>query len=126
MPVLHGALVVVVDLDELVNVIPCPDGIGELVDERAAVAAVQASRAGRGRAGGDVRPTAQRSDRAAGGALEVEAGVRIHGHRRALDRRAARVLQRVRLAAVDLRHRVGGVDVDDVRCQRARCATQAA
>src|SRR6266568_5428271 len=80
------SLLIVVDLDELVNVVARADGVGELVDERAAVAAVQASGAGRGGAGGDMRPTAQRIDCAAGSALEVEAGVRVHRHGRPLDR----------------------------------------
>src|SRR3989442_15465628 len=69
----ENALPIVVDLDELVDVVAGADGVGELVDERALVAAVQPSGARRGGAGRDVRPTAHRSDRAAGGALEVEA-----------------------------------------------------
>src|SRR2546429_6168463 len=92
LPAARYTLLIVVDLDELVDVVAGADGVGELVDERALVAAVQASRARRGGAGGDVRPTAQRPDRAAGGALEVEARVRVHPHRRRLDPRPGRVL----------------------------------
>src|SRR5205807_1224639 len=99
----------VVQLDELVDVVPGAEGVGELVDEHTLRTGAEAAGAGGRGAPGAVRPGAERTDGAAGGALEVEAGRGVHGYSRTVEGGIRNVRERVRLAPVDLRHGVGAV-----------------